>query len=171
GSVNIPIMVNGGIDTPAAAKQVFGSTGCDGIMIARGAIQNPWIFREIKHYLSTGSLLAEPSVEERADLLIEHLRLSIEHKGPVRGITEFRKHYSGYLRNLPWISSLRIKLMTHTTIEPIIEDLRQFLDNLPDSSHQKAREALAAQAEHLPATRARLLNSPPPILAIASSNP
>ncbi|TLY32434.1 MAG: tRNA dihydrouridine synthase DusB [Ignavibacteria bacterium] len=143
-SVNIPIMVNGGIDTPAAAKQVFGSTGCDGIMIARGAIQNPWIFREIKHYLSTGSLLAEPSVEERADLLIEHLRLSIEQKGPVRGITEFRKHYSGYLRNLPWISSLRIKLMTHTAIEPIIEDLRHFLENLPDSAQHETGEALAA---------------------------
>jgi tRNA-dihydrouridine synthase B len=143
-AVTIPIIVNGGIDSPEAAKHVFDSTGCDGVMVARGAIQNPWIFREIKEYLRTGKLLPEPLFEERLEMLIRHLRLSIEHKGEKKGVIEFRKHYSGYLRNIPGIASLRAKLMTHTAFEPVVDELRRFAGGSPAAPAPDDAEVLAA---------------------------
>jgi tRNA-dihydrouridine synthase B len=143
-AVEIPIIVNGGIDSPASAKHAFDVTGCDGVMVARGAIQNPWIFGEIKHYLKTGSLLPEPSFEARLETLIQHLRLSIEHKGDRYGVIEFRKHYSGYLRNIRGIAWLRARLMAHTALDQILEELRQFAANFPDGTPQTRDEALAA---------------------------
>lgn len=122
-AVKIPIIVNGGVETPAHAKEVFDSTGCDGIMIARGAIQNPWIFSEIKHYLRTGDLLPKPTFEQKREILLEHLKLSVEHKGERRGVLEFRKHYSGYLRELPGVAKLRSELMQYVELQPIIDRL------------------------------------------------
>jgi len=127
-AVSIPVIVNGGIDSPEIALRVFESTGCDGVMVARGAIQNPWIFREIKHYFSTGETLSLPTLEERIELLIQHLNLSVEHKGEKRGVIEFRKYYLGYLRNIPGASKLRAELMTYTARPPILERLQRFLD-------------------------------------------
>ena len=85
GAVSIPVIVNGGIDTPEIAKHVFDSTGCDGIMIARGAIHNPWIFREIKAYIETGMPIPPPGTEERFDVMLKHLELSVLYKGERTG--------------------------------------------------------------------------------------
>ena len=125
-AVTIPIIVNGGITTPQIAKDVFQSTGCDGIMIARGAINNPFIFKEIKYLMETGTLLPPPSLPERVSLLIEHLKYSVEFKGERRACLEIRKHYSGYLRDAPNISKLRMKLMEFTEAPPIIDTLLQY---------------------------------------------
>ena len=125
-AVTIPIIVNGGIDSPEKAKSVFDLTGCDGIMIARGALENPWIFTEIKHYLSTRELPQPPSFDERLKTLFDHLKLSIEHKGERRGVIEFRKYYSGYLRNLPGVAKLRVELMMYTEIQPIIDQITRY---------------------------------------------
>jgi tRNA-dihydrouridine synthase B len=122
-AVDIPIIVNGGIDTPQIAKEVFESTGCDGVMIARGAIQNPWIFQEIKHYLKTGELLPPPTLRQRISVMIEHLRSAVEHKGERSGVIEFRKHYSGYLRSFPGAAHVRMSLMKHVTLEPLLLEL------------------------------------------------
>lgn len=121
--VSIPVIVNGGIDTPEIAKHVFDSTGCDGIMIARGAIHNPWIFREIRMYLAAGTLMPPPGPEERIDLLLRHLELSVSYKGERVGVLEFRKHYSGYLKNLPGIAKVRHELMQFTEHPPLVEYL------------------------------------------------
>jgi tRNA-dihydrouridine synthase B len=143
-AVSIPIIVNGGVDSPGAAKHVFQTTGCDGVMVARGAIQNPWIFREIKHFLENGTLLPEPSLRERLDTLVRHLRLSIDHKGDRRGVMEFRKYYSGYLRNLPGIAALRVRLMAHTALDQILDELERFAATFSGIEAQQADEALAA---------------------------
>ncbi|MBI3194876.1 MAG: tRNA-dihydrouridine synthase, partial [Ignavibacteriae bacterium] len=127
-AVSIPIIVNGGIDTPQKAKSVFEETGCDGIMIASSAISNPWIFSEIKHFLNTNELLAPPSLEERINLLVEHLNQSIQLKGERGGVIEFRKYYSGYLRDFPGISKLRIELMQFVKQQDIINKLNEFLN-------------------------------------------
>jgi tRNA-dihydrouridine synthase B len=138
-AVAIPIIVNGGITTPQIAKDVFQSTGCDGIMIARGAINNPFIFKEIKYLMETGTLLPPPSLPERVSLLIEHLKYSVEFKGERRACLEIRKHYSGYLRDAPNISKLRMKLMEFTEAPPIIDTLLQYQNRgfqLDESNNQ-----------------------------------
>jgi tRNA-dihydrouridine synthase B len=125
-AVKIPIIVNGGITSPEIAKHVFDSTGCDGIMVGQGAIQNPWIFKEIKNYISTGEHIISASIPERIDILIEHLKLSVYHKGERRGVMEFRKYYSGYLRDFPEVSKFRAELMKFNEIEPILEKLENY---------------------------------------------
>lgn len=127
-AVSIPVIVNGDIFTPLDVSNVFASTGADAAMIGRGAISNPWIFRQAKHYLSTGVLLPEPTVHERIDLLREHLRLAVEFKGERTGVIELRKHYAGFLRGLPHVSKMRNELMQFTEAAPILEHLTHFLE-------------------------------------------
>jgi tRNA-dihydrouridine synthase B len=136
-AVNIPLFVNGSIDTPQKVEEVFRETGCDGVMIGRAAIDNPWIFKQAKQYLLSGELLTAPTVDERIDLLLEHLRLSVEFKGERKGVIEFRKHYSGYLRNLPYASKVRQELMQFIEMDPIVDLLRRYvalLESLDESS-------------------------------------
>lgn len=132
-AVSIPVIVNGGIDTPETAQTVFSSTGCDGVMIARGAVNNPWIFREIRSFLRTGVVLPPPGPEERIDLLLRHLDLSVQHKGERRGVVEFRKHYGGYLRNLPGIARVRHELMQFTEHQPLAEYIGRLRERLLNS--------------------------------------
>ncbi|MFO7975204.1 MAG: tRNA dihydrouridine synthase DusB [Candidatus Hydrogenedentota bacterium] len=124
-TVSMPIIGNGDVTTPEDVKRMF-ETGCDGVMIGRGAVQNPWIFAQAKHYLATGKLPEPPSVPERIALCIKHLRRAVEVKGERKGTIEFRKHYSGYLKSLPHVAKLRAELMMFSELEPIIERLNRF---------------------------------------------
>lgn len=127
--VQIPIILNGNIKTPEDVEFVFKEYEPDGVMIGQGAISNPWIFRQTKHYLKTGEHEAPPSITERIDTCIEHLKLAVELKGEKLGVREFRKHYSGYLHSLPNISKFRLELMQYDTSEPIINKLIDFKSN------------------------------------------
>ena len=124
--ISIPVIGNGDIETPEDAKRMF-ETGCDGVMIGRGAIANPWIFKEIKHFLKRGEPLPSPSLEGKISMCFEHLRLSVQCKGAWYGIVDFRKHYAGYLRGVPHVAKLRVDLMSLNSIDQIIERLQQFL--------------------------------------------
>ncbi len=124
--ISIPLFGNGDANTPEDVKRMF-ETGCDGVMIGRGAISNPWIFNQAKHYLKTGNLLAAPTVRERMDVCIEHLKLTIDRRG-VGGVFPFRKHYVGYLKGLPNVSSLRHDLMRLVDLDKIIERLDRFVE-------------------------------------------
>jgi tRNA-dihydrouridine synthase B len=124
-SVNIPIIGNGDITEPQHVKEMFDVTGCDAVMIGRGAIHNPWIFRQAKEYLKSGEITPEPDLAEKIDLLIMHLKYSVEYKGERRGVLEMRKHYSGYLKGLPNISKFRLQLMQFVTLEPVVELLNK----------------------------------------------
>jgi len=119
-AVSIPIIVNGNLDTPERIKQVFDDTGCDGVMIGRGAINNPWIFRQAKHYLRTGELSPPPTLAERLEILRMHLTMSVESKGERRGVLEFRKYYAGYLRGFPHAAQIRHELMNYTELAPLL---------------------------------------------------
>lgn len=127
-AVAIPVIVNGDIVTPQDVARVFNETGCDGVMIGRGAIVNPWIFSQAKHFMATGTLLPEPTLQERVDLLRDHLRLSVEYKGERAGVIELRKHYAGFLRGMPHVSKIRMELMQFTEAGPIFEHLTRFLE-------------------------------------------
>ncbi len=111
-AIHIPIIGNGDIDSPVKAREMFDRYGVDGIMIGRATYGRPWIFREIKHYLSTGELLPQPTVEERVAIAKEHLHKSLEVKGDRVGILELRRHLTNYFKGLPDFKQTRLKLVT-----------------------------------------------------------
>jgi tRNA-dihydrouridine synthase B len=127
--VNIPIILNGNIKTPEDVKFVFDNFEPDAVMIGQGAVNNPWIFRQSKHFLKFGIYEPEPDMEDRIDICIEHLKLAVELKGEKKGVLEFRKHYSGYFRDIKDIKSFRLELMQFHTIDPITEKLLEFKEN------------------------------------------
>ncbi len=98
GAVSIPVIGNGDVLSPQDAENMLLETGCDGVMIGRGALGNPWIFREIAHYLETGEMLDEPTQKERMQVAIEHLYLLAEEKGEYIGVREMRKHAGWYVK-------------------------------------------------------------------------
>ena len=109
-AVKIPVIGNGDIKSPQDAKAIIQQTGCDGIMIARAARGNPWIFKRVKHYLETGELLEEPKVEEVKEMILRHSRMLIEYKGVYTGIREMRKHVSWYISGYPNSAIIRNKV-------------------------------------------------------------
>ena len=126
--VHIPVFGNGDVDSPQKALLMRKKYGVDGIMIGRAAIGYPWIFREIKHYFSTGELLPRPSLDERIQVFKKHLDFSTHWKGLRVGIAEMRRHYSNYFRGIPHIKSYRAKLVTCDSYEEIlstVDDIRQ----------------------------------------------
>src|ERR1700712_251093 len=125
--IKIPIFGNGDIDSPQKTVEYKNRYGVDGIMIGRAAIGYPWIFNEIKHFVKTGELLPSPTVEERVAVSKNHLRKSVEWKGPIVGINEMRRHYSNYLKGLPGIKEYRNRLVILKTTEEIDEVLDEIL--------------------------------------------
>jgi tRNA-dihydrouridine synthase B len=126
--MKIPIIGNGDIDGPERAREMFDRYGVDGIMIGRATVGRPWIFRDIKHYLKTGELLPEPSVNEKADLALLHLDKSLEFKEGKRAIFEMRRHLSNYFKGLPHFKETRLKLLTAVEVDEIrniIKEIRQ----------------------------------------------
>ncbi len=126
-ATNIPVIGNGDVTSAEDAKKML-ATGCDGVMIGRGAIGNPWIFKHIKHYLATGKHLPEPTLRERIEACITHLKLSVQYKGTKNGIIPFRKYYAGYFKGIPNSAKLRADLMQLVDLEKITERLNQFLE-------------------------------------------
>ncbi len=126
-AIHIPVIGNGDITCPEDVKVML-ETGCDGIMIGRGAIANPWIFQQTKNFLASGKLDPEPGMEEKIRVCIEHLKLNVEHKGEKYGVLTFRKHYTGYLKGLPNITRLRSELMQLTTLDGVIKRLQKYLE-------------------------------------------
>lgn len=125
--INIPIFGNGDIDSPEKTLEYKSRYGIDGIMVGRAAIGYPWIFSEIKHYLKTGEHLDPPSMEQRVDVIRQHLHRSIEWKGIIAGINEMRRHYSNYFKGIPNIKEFRNKLVTMKSAEEIEEVLAEIV--------------------------------------------
>ncbi len=121
--MHIPIIGNGDIDSPQKAMEYKNTYGVDGIMIGRAAIGNPWIFREIKHYMRTGETMPAASIKERVDVTKRHLLKSIEWKGEVLGVVEMRRHYTNYFRGLPQIKTFRAKLVQEMNPDNLLEIL------------------------------------------------
>lgn len=127
-SVNIPVIGNGDIFSPVDAKNMFEYTGCDGIMIGRGAQGNPWIFKNVIHYLEKGELLPEPTWEERLDMAVRHLKMLVEYKGEVVGVREMRKHLGWYIKGLPHSAEMRVLINSTSGLEP----MEQVINNMKE---------------------------------------
>jgi nifR3 family TIM-barrel protein len=106
-AVSIPVIGNGDVRSPEDAKRMFDETGCDGIMIGRGCLGNPWLFRRTMHFLKTGELLPEPSYAERIEIAREHLRLMVDLHGEDRGVREMRGQIAWYIKNMPGVARSR----------------------------------------------------------------
>jgi tRNA-dihydrouridine synthase B len=117
--MKIPVIGNGDIDGPVKAKEMFDRYGVDGIMIGRATVGRPWIFSDIRHYLDTGEILSEPTVNEKVDLALFHLEKSLSYKDGARAIFEMRRHLSNYFKGLPHFKETRLKLLTTLDIDQI----------------------------------------------------
>lgn len=123
--MKIPVIGNGDIDGPEKAKEMFEKYGVDGIMIGRATVGRPWIFRDIRHYLSTGEILPEPSVTEKADIALFHLQQSLDFKEGKSSILEMRRHLSNYFKGLPHFKETRLKLLTTMEVDEIREIINE----------------------------------------------
>ncbi|MCR5823677.1 MAG: tRNA dihydrouridine synthase DusB [Lachnospiraceae bacterium] len=123
-AVKIPVIGNGDIYTPEDAKRMIDETGVDGVMIARGAQGNPWIFNRVSTYLQKGKLLPEPTISERIEMALRHARMEIELKGEYTGIREMRKHVAWYMAGFPGASKVRDKV----NLTESYEDLEKLLN-------------------------------------------
>jgi len=130
--MHIPIFGNGDVVDPHSAKYFKDNFGVDGLMIARGSYGNPWIFREIKHFLANGLLLDPPSINERVRISTIQLQKSVEWKGEYRGLTEIRKHWGDYFKGYPHFKPFRIRLMEATTLPQIMQVLADIQQEYAD---------------------------------------
>jgi tRNA-dihydrouridine synthase B len=109
-AVSIPVIGNGDVFTPQAAQALINHARCDGVMIARGALGNPWLFSQTVHFLQTGELLPPPPWEERRRVAWAHLQAAVAHKGEAAALPEMRKHLCFYIKGLPEASTMRRRI-------------------------------------------------------------
>lgn len=124
-AVSIPVIGNGDVTSPEKAKALIDRTGCDGIMIGRGAEGNPWIFRQVVSYLKTGEILDPPSPAEKKALAIRHAELMLKYKGEHIAIQEMRKHLAWYTAGMPNSSRFRGRINTMTTMGELLEGVSE----------------------------------------------
>lgn len=128
--VSIPVIANGDIVDEESALNVFKVTNADGIMIGRAAVGNPWIFRNIIHFLETGEKLNSVSPKEKLDIIKEHLNLEIIEKGESVAIREMRKHISAYTKNLKDSSKFRVEMNKIEDKQKLINLLEDYFMNI-----------------------------------------
>lgn len=128
-AVKIPVIGNGDIFTPQDAYRMQQETGCDGLMIARGAQGNPWIFAQINHFLETGEELPKPSPKEMVDIVLRHAKMQIAFKGEFTGMREMRKHaawYTGGYKHASRLRSLLNEVETYEQLEELLETFASY---------------------------------------------
>ncbi|HJA11741.1 MAG TPA: tRNA dihydrouridine synthase DusB [Candidatus Mediterraneibacter merdipullorum] len=118
-AVSIPVIGNGDVTSPQKAEELVKETGCDGIMIARGAEGNPWIFSEMVSYEETGVLPPRPDKDAVREMMLKHARLQLQYKGEFSGIREMRKHVAWYTKGLKGAARLREKVNAVESLEEL----------------------------------------------------
>ncbi len=136
-SVGIPVIANGDVRTCRDLQRIFAVTGADGVMIGRAAQGNPWIFRQLTHFLKTGEELPGPSMRERAAVILRHLDLLIHYKGDYAGPREMRKHATWYTRGITHGAVLRDKFNKAVSRQDFVDILQDYFDTaepIPEST-------------------------------------
>jgi nifR3 family TIM-barrel protein len=131
-AVSIPVIGNGDVFTPEDARNMLNQTGCDGVMIGRGALGNPWMLYRTIHYLNNGELLEDPTPQEKIDIAVLHLDRLIALKGESVAVKEMRKHMAWYLKGLPGAARVKDVIMELTEREPLVRLLRDYIEGLAE---------------------------------------
>lgn len=126
-ALSIPVVGNGDVFSVEDAIRMKDVTACDGIMIARGAQGNPWLLREVAHYLKTGQVLDKPTFDEKIQVALRHFDLLLEIKGDHIGLLEMRKHASWYIKGIPGASRIKSEINRSKNIEEVKELLRSLV--------------------------------------------
>ncbi|HYE95491.1 MAG TPA: tRNA dihydrouridine synthase DusB [Rubricoccaceae bacterium] len=132
GGLSIPLIGNGDATTPEKVEEMFEATGVDAVMIGRGAIGNPWIFRDTKAFLETGEVPPPPSWEERVAVVAEHVTLKCAWLGERKGVLEMRRMYGGYFKGHAHASQLRQRLVQAPTQAEVLDLLLNTREGAPD---------------------------------------
>lgn len=128
-NISIPLIGNGDVKSPIDAKNLLEYTGCNGIMIGRGAMGNPFIFKRIDHFFKTGEIIDEVPASDRIDTAIYHLNLSEEFKG-YKGVIEMRKHIAWYIKNMKDASAMRDRINKLSTKEDMESLLLEYKEKI-----------------------------------------
>jgi len=129
-AVTLPVVANGDIDSPEAARAVLAATAADAVMIGRAAQGRPWLFREIAHFLATGTQLAPPLVLEVRRWLLEHLQDHYRLYGDYLGVRSARKHIGWYIKSLPGGQALRDQINLIEACDQQVAALERYFDEL-----------------------------------------
>ena len=124
-AVSIPVFGNGDVTDGKSAAALLQQTGCDGVMIGRAVRGNPWIFREINHYLDTGELPERPTADEVCNTILRHAQMELELKGEYTAVREMRKHIAWYTAGYPRSAALRRKVNEIEDFEALKETVQQ----------------------------------------------
>ena len=125
-AVSIPVMGNGDVIDAVSCKRMYEETGVDFVMIGRGAQGRPWVFKQIAHYMQTGELLPDPTLEEKMEILLRHIRLSCNYKGEKIGMREARKHAAWYFKGEYGSADFRRRagqLCTYDDLQRLAEEM------------------------------------------------
>ena len=129
-ALSIPVLGNGDVTDAASAKEMFAKTGCDGIMIARAAQGNPWIFRQILEELETGQPALEPSYDEICKTILRHAALQEQYKGEYTAVREMRKHVAWYTTGIPGSAAFRKKVNEMESMQGFIDTVKELFEGL-----------------------------------------
>jgi tRNA-dihydrouridine synthase B len=130
-AVSVPVFGNGDVNTTEDAKRMIEETGCDMIMIGRGAMGNPWIFKHINHYLETGKKLPDPSVSEKISICLRQMKASLELYGSGYMANTMKKHIAWYLKGIPNGTLIKSKIFNEPDYAAMLDILENFLDSIP----------------------------------------
>lgn len=128
-NVSIPVIGNGDVFEVEDAINMLNKTNCDAIMIGRGAQGNPWIFKRINHYMQTGEILAEPTLEEKIDTAMKHLKLAVQEHGEYVAVREMRKHIAWYLKGLRNSARVRDEINKIESYEEVVSKLKSYMQD------------------------------------------
>ena len=125
-ALDIPVIASGDVFSGELAKKMLDETGCDGLLVARGALGNPWVFKEIKEFLKNGKIIKRPGVKEISSVMLEDLDASIDFWGSSHGVKRFRKFFAWYTKGVPSVRVLREKAFRANTKEEMLGLIRDF---------------------------------------------